>query len=241
MDWRHPLALVADLQRAARVAQRGGSPLPQRQAWYRLDLAASESTGRLTVEVLMTEGEGGLRPLAPEGIAPEGVLEPDDRWLVELLTAFPGEGARRWLPPALFETVLPRLCATGRFGWQPRAAVTPGTLQPLAWQGAPPWRFALALETRDGGAALALTGTLRRKAETRPLREPLLLLTTAGLVVFPSRVARLEAVDQEPWITVLRQAGAIRVPAAQREDLGRALAALPVPPDPLPDGLPPLS
>lgn|GEM_PF-3881950 len=239
-SWRQQLSAVADLQRAllrarhadAREAETG----EQRLAWYRLDLSASESAGRLTLEILTTQGEGALRPPSPQGPRAATLTEPEDRWLVELLSAFPGSGGspRAWLPPVLFETVLPRLCATERCGWQPRPSSSAGTLQPLAWQGGAPWRFVLEVRPVPPGETLRLAGRLRREGEERSLREPLLLLPAARLVVFPDRIGWLDSVGDEPWISVLRQVGGILVPTPEREALERALADLPRPPDPFP-------
>lgn len=241
--WRQQLAAVADLQRAllrARPvdASEAGTG-EKRLAWYRLDLSASESAGRLTLEILTTQGEGGLRPPPPPSPqVPRSApwTDPEDRWLVELLSAFPGSGGRpqAWLPPVLFETVLPRLCATERCGWQPRPSSSAGTLQPLAWQGGTPWRFVLEVRPVPPGETLRLAGRLRREGEERSLREPLLLLPTARLVVFPDRIGWLDSGGDEPWISVLRQVGGILVPTLELEALEGALAGLPRPPDPFP-------
>jgi hypothetical protein len=247
LDWRRQLELVADLQRAALRQQEGVETGARGDsetclAWYRLDLPASEATGRLAVEVLIAEEDGQLRSMAKGG-EDDRLMDEEDRWLVEVLSAFPtGDGHLRvWVPPPLVDFVLPRLCATGRFGWQPRRTTAAGTLQPMRWRSGEPWRFSLHWVSAEG-PFLEVRGRLLRGQEVRSLRDPLLLLTSAGLVAFPRDLGRLSLEGAGPWITVLRQVGVIRIPRGEVEEFRRRAAALPYPPafltaQPLENGL----
>ena len=134
---------------------------------------------------------------------------------------------RGTVPPVLYDTLLPRLCATGRFGWVDDHASDPAKATPLSWDGEEPWRFALVLESAGGDDSMVrVRGALRRGDETRSLSEPLLLLAN-GAVLWADRISRLRADDVFPWISELRREGEITLPATDLDLLLEDLSALP--------------
>ncbi len=256
-SWRSKLRSVHD----ALARSKAGSPGEmvagagkRRQAFYLLDLGECRRNGRLTIELYQREtlksgGWGKIKALALEPSKPKD-FEAGDRELLELLLALsepqiaPGTfSAYRYgyetrrcfsIAAALYDHLLPRLCATGRFCCASEK-VQPEDWTPLAWDGGEPWRLGLRLE-RAGEKAYAVTGHLERDGEVRTLAEPQLILS-AGLVVFPDVVARFESGELFPWIVELRQSG-LTVPESQLDALLEELWKLPaLPPLQLPGEL----
>ncbi len=129
------------------------------------------------------------------------------------------------LPPALYNTVLPRLAASGHFALLQGAGADPAQAPPLAWDPQP-WSFVLELEPTDDGSAARLTGRLRRGDESRPVAESLASFR-GGLLLFPDTLVRLSAAAEEAWLSLLRDER-ITVPTAQREQLLDELWDMPV-------------
>ena len=159
-------------------------------------------------------------------------------------------GAQRLrLPPALFETVLPRLCARGVLGWWDGR--TPTDSPPLLWDEQPPWRLALRLQVPGAGAA-RLSGALERDGERVALSTAVAVLgvgpaprkggepTAPGLVLFTDTLARLSAEPARdlPWLALLRDTGEVVIPQEELEEALTGLLELPaLPPLETPEGL----
>ena len=224
----------------------------KREIIYQLDIDASLSRAELTVAFLQHQRKkngqwGKMKYLAVA--APDLDLFPagEDRDLLRFLIATaPQQSWRRGygapykqdsatLSESVYEYVLPRLCATGRFRWV-RAGSKPEFGATLAWDDGPPWTLALEVTWGADKRELHITGFLERPAHKLPLSEPLLLLRS-GLVVFTDRVARFEIEPHFPWVTLLRRENTVTVPARDQAELVEALwssselPSLALPPD----------
>ena len=111
-----------------------------------------------------------------------------------------------FLCPAMIEIVLPRLCASGRFGWlRPKDSSHREELSPLAWDDGLPWRFRLNAELSGDRKNWQIRGELNRGRlnggeETADLKDPLLLVANE-IVVFRDQIARLDVdADTFQWI-----------------------------------------
>jgi superfamily II DNA or RNA helicase len=255
--WRGKLRSVRDA-----LARSGpGSPGElaaaagkRRQAFYLLDLAESLRSGRVAVElrqreVLKSGAWGKPKALALDASKAKE-FEAGDRELLELFLALSEPSAesgyygpsyhrygydskqRYGVAAALYDHVLPRLCATGRFFCDTREDAPPEDWTPLGWDGGEPWRLRLSLD-KAGAGSYMLAGCLERDGEVRPLAQPRALFAN-GLAVFPDVVARFEAAGLFPWIVELRRDG-LQVPESQVEALLEELWKLPaLPPVRLP-------
>src|SRR5204863_7297236 len=76
-----------------------------------------------------------------------------------------------------------------------------------------------------GARAYAVTASLGRGEERRPLAEP--VLVTGGLVFDRDRAARLDDRGAVAWVDTLRRAGALRVPEAEIDEFLAEAYALP--------------
>ena len=141
-----------------------------------------------------------------------------------------GRIARFQLPRQLHESVLAHLASAGVLGSWDGRRLSCGTT--LSWDSGRPWHLSLRLAAAAGGA-IQLCGSLVRNGESVPLTAPLLILPTetAGrsLVVFADSIAPLETTGESElhWITMLRDAREIVIPAKDLEDALTELLAIP--------------
>ena len=223
----------------------------QREAWFVLDLGESVGAGGLVINLRQREarkngGFGKVKRLAVRfGKIPEFV-DPEDRRLIELLLGNrPAEEnlpvahdylsyqsfSRVTISPAMFDSVLPRLCATGRFVWSLDGSVPANEAQAIAWDDADPWRFRLRIDDDNQKSLWRLSGEIYRGTESVALADAV-LITADGLVLFLDKLARLD-VDESlfGWIEALRSGTEIEVPYADRDPLLDSLYQMPHFPD----------
>ena len=221
---------------AVRPSSMGGRR--RREVWYRIDASECMESGVVVVALTyrQQQKDGDWGPLQPLHLSPREIRKlttPEDRDLASffLATQQPRSGhleSRGLVPSVLYGELLPRLAATGRFGWVPGPATDPAAAAPLAWDAGAPWRFVLRLERRDE-RTVRLAGELERAGERRTLAEPVAILGN-GLVILPDRVARLDGEQDFPWIWTLRRRQEILVPEAQIGTMLEELWNLPVRP-----------
>jgi len=127
----------------------------------------------------------------------------------------------------MYDVVLPRLCATGRFVWQIDSSLPAEEGKAIAWDGGDPWRFRLHAEGDDSRQLWRLTGSVYRGADSVPLGDAVLSMAT-GIVLLPDKIVRLDVSGGNfGWIVSLRAQSAIEVPYADRDQLLDTLYRLP--------------
>ncbi len=231
--WKHRLSTLKDALVAS--PQSGASPRSssrRREAWYRLDVEASERWGRLVVELWQRKQEkGGALGKHKALRLDDSVLplfnDPNDRELLRLFrvlerdqgpTSSGKKGGHRYfsanqkqtsavVPGALLETVLPRLVATGRFGRWTSADSRPPRI--LRWEPERPWQFGMQGELGQN-EELRIGGRLVRGEQSRSPREARLLLASDGVVLFGDELAPFK-IPATAWLENLGRE--VRVPA----------------------------
>ncbi len=169
----------------------------------------------------------------------QGLPDPDDRKILSLIAGGIYNGLwGTWnmpsasspvpvpceIPPTTADLLVPLLCATGRFYL--RSGPEPTLGEPLAWNGEEAWEICLEMLEEKGGGCL-LTGSLRcgEKRQTKPA-----LLLPPGFVISGGQVSPLanpEDTGVFRWTPLLHSENAVRVPAAERDDLLEHLLAAP--------------
>ncbi len=132
------------------------------------------------------------------------------------------------IPPRLYGSVLPHLCAQGVLGWWDGRAQS--SLRPLWWDAGTAWHLVLHLEVNQSGTA-RIRGGLDREDESVALSEPVLILSPddsssgPALVVFAESIGRLEVDHRRdlPWINLLRGSGEMVI---TKKDIEEALTEL---------------
>ena len=266
-EWRRTFNMMRmaaiDPHRRSEGLTPEGRQRRDNRAWYRLDVDHSQGTQVLVLEVYTqrrrVDGSWGRLTAYPlDSKSARHWARATDREIVALLEATAPqlrEHRRRWvtLPPSnhrsfvpnlLHASVLPRLCATGRFF---RSARRPSQGVPktvLNWQGGPPWSFVVAVErVSEDGDRVRLTGRLQRGEASRPITEPEMLIDGCvldgdTLAAFEARGAPLEADPRNvppeadprstfPWVWQLREDGDILVSIAQLDEMLDELWNLP--------------
>ena len=248
--WRDHLS---ELRRElSRSLKRHESRIPAEalEIYYFVNLEECFSRGGLVIELFQRErrrsGEMGLvkpLPIREERLA--SLPDPLDRRLVELLVDLPetaplsspdqrvwssGErNTRRALvPPALYESLIPEVAATGRLGWWKGSEKRPSLDRWLRWDGDEAWNLIVTSEALEGGD-LRFTGKLVRNGKRRDLSEPLLLLSS-GLILFPETIGLMESGSgaEFPWISLLRRNDELVVPVEERSEALEELWQLPL-------------
>ncbi len=219
------------------------------EAWYLLNVAASLERGQLVVDFYHRETKktgdfGKIKRLSVRRTDRLAGYSTEDRQLLLLLLGnspqndsyygsyYGGSFAdsqafnRCVASPALYDSLLPRLCATGRFVWLLNNAVPLEEGRAVAWDDGAPWRFRLAIQPDDARQRWSVLGQLYRGEQTHPLSDAVLLLSN-GLVLFPHSLGRLAASDDFGWISTLRKHPTVEVPYADRGELLEYLCASP--------------
>jgi superfamily II DNA or RNA helicase len=249
-EWKTRLASLAQQQanELSKVSDTSGRPWSKpRQIWYLLDVARTLKRGwpcvSLRQRAIKKNGQPGklkLASLSQEEVG--GLTSQEDRNLIGLLAGNerdPGYGYSYngyssyfklgdfAIAPALFDVALPRLCASGRFGWLPADGIQgEQAFHLLAWDDGAAWRLCLDFTKSADQKAWQLQGKLQRGSALEELSAPLLLLA-AGLVVFPDRVARFDSGDAFQWVAMLRQSGPLLVPVKREQDFVEQLVQMP--------------
>ncbi|HKI05732.1 MAG TPA: DEAD/DEAH box helicase [Thermoanaerobaculia bacterium] len=221
---------------------------------YVIDARATVDTQQVTLEVFTSRKklDGTLGKLStPHLVRTDlpGLPDPADQKILSLLAgAALGEAwtASRYpsatqkvptrcvVPKAAEGVLLPLIFATGRTRLRRGPESEVGG--PLAWNGDEPWKLWLEVREEEGGTWV-VAGSLRRGDVRMTPRQPELVLRS-GFVFAGGEVSRLEDAGAFRWLALLSRDGALRVPAAELDDLLERLFASPtVPALDLPESL----
>ena len=229
-DWRRQLLALS----VSETPDPEPSTPTHDQLLYQISLPRPASSDLLIVEFLRRrrKKDGTLgKPAAWNLTAGDlrRLTDPADRELLGLMIgARPREqyhtgrysGYSDWerygsceLSPASCEVLLPRLCATGRFGWV-SGDILEEELHVLRWDDGPPWEFKLRVEP-GGKQKWRLCGVLTRENETAPLEA--VVAVAAGCLVFPDVLARLSPTASGAAIIAAKKTGVIEIPDKQAD------------------------
>ena len=213
---------------------------PRRFAHYRINVLKSMSSSQLVVDVFQRMGKDENATLRRMGLSDweTGSLFSEDREFLKVLLAMPRSGGSSTerseaylggvVPPVLYESIIPRLSATGRFGWVHGVDEAHVEHHELQWDNGPPWEFVLEVDRNESSEQVVtkIAGRLERDSEVCELSQPLLLLE--GMVVFRDRVARLETDRHFSWISMIRQDGEVTIPESEVDAMLEELWSMPV-------------
>jgi superfamily II DNA or RNA helicase len=227
-------------------------PTKGKEILYLLDLPATLKSRQLTVRAMTgwKEADGSWQALTPLALSRSAVpnLPEPDRTILTLLSLAAADtfGLRSYsvyssqvpavspVPPAAAGILLPLLGSTDRFWTRREKDFKTGS--PITWDGGPPWTVWLEVrEEADGGCRLA--ATLRRGEERMEAGVPLVVLGVSGYLLAGDRLAPLADAGSS-WTALLEPDKALRIPAAERDELvGRLLASPHLPPLDLPPSM----
>jgi superfamily II DNA or RNA helicase len=231
--WR---AVMDDLSLAGSTA----AVRQERQILYVVDVPVTIQRRQLTVDILTAARKadgswGGFRALRITRSEAVTLADAADREILTVLAGAAQGGLWAYgnymamipvpseIPEGAAGVVLPLIARTGRCRLRQGGGLEG---EPLAWDGGAPWELWLEVREEPKGDC-TVTGSLRRGEERLDLDKPLILLRS-GVLLTGSHVARLDAGSGFEWIPALRRAGgAMRVPAADREELLEKLLATP--------------
>jgi len=249
LGWKKRLdELPRAMPDSRQLTSGAGAPWSKpRQIWYLLHLGRTISQGRPTLALfqrtLKKDGAyGKLKPAQLTKDEAENLSEEVDRRLVALLAGNERDSEYSYgyssyyklsafsIAPAMFDFLLPLLCASGRFGWviDDDWQADP-VVKTLAWDDGPPWTAKLRIARNNDQQAWELTANLVRGEQVEDLGRPRTILKN-GLAIFGDHIARFDPADSFRWIVMLRK-GPLVVPVKQEQDFVESLAKLPALPE----------
>ena len=222
-----------------------------RELLYLLDVPATLKSRQLTVRLLAgwRQADGTWGGATQPSVSREAIqqLAEPDRTILSLLAMAAAESGQRWysgyapqvptvctLPAPAARILVPQLGATDRFWARLGKDLKAGL--PLVWDSGPPWEIRLEVhEEPEGDCRLA--AALRRGEERLEAGPPPVVLGDSGFLLAGDRLVSLAGAGSG-WSVLLESGKALRVPAAEREDLvGRLLATPRLPPLDLPESM----
>ncbi len=241
LTWKEQLeTLLTDARETA--SRSSNEAAREREFVYLLHVEERVGKEQLKVEVAQRErrmtgawGKLKTRRIRAQEIA--GVSDPADKRILSILL-----GAREetvygyssyqadWAPPdytlarALWEVVVPLMCATGRCFL--RAHFNEGKRAPLQWHDGDPWELWLKVLLDDAGEGYLVRGSLWRGQTEMDLAQPQLFLS-GGLVFYEGGIAQLQDVGAFGWISLLRAQGPISIPKGDVDQFLGTLLRLP--------------
>ncbi|MCH5375731.1 MAG: SWIM zinc finger family protein, partial [Planctomycetes bacterium] len=222
---------------AAAIGNWPGRAQTESEAWYVLNVGTSLERGSLVIDFHQRQRKkdgkfGKIKRLSVRRKEQPEISNTEDVEFLQLLLGNQAQNdsqyhsyyysgsyhdsqtyTRSVVAPAMYGVLLPRLCETGRFVWLLNGSLPVEDGRVLAWDDGPAWAFRLRVTSDDAAQAWAIEGELFRADESVPLQDAVLLLAH-GLVLFPDRLARLDASDAFAWAAALRKASPIQVPFA---------------------------
>jgi hypothetical protein len=229
--WRDSLAQLA----ASHAPNLTPSLLTDgREILFLLDVPDTLKRQQLTVRAMTgrRQEDGSWQAVTPLSLRRDDVpqLPEPDRTLLSLLSLAAAESpAQRWsvidssaqvpavapLSPAAARLLVPQLGATDRFWTRPDKESKIGV--PVVWDAGPPWELWLEAREEEGGG-VRLAASLRRGEERLPAMPRPLALGTSGFLLAGNRLAPLADAGSR-WLALLDPDRALRVPAAERDEL----------------------
>src|SRR3954452_6488453 len=229
--WRDTLAHLA----ASPTPHPAPSLLTEgREILYLLDIPDTLKRQQLTVRAVTgrRQEDGSWQAVTPLSLRRDDVpqLPEPDITLLSLLSLAAAESpAQRWsvidssaqvpavapLSPAAARLLVPQLGATDRFWTRPDKESKIGV--PVVWDAGPPWELWLEAREEEGGG-VRLAASLRRGEERLPAMPRPLALGTSGFLLAGNRLAPLADAGSR-WLALLDPDRALRVPAAERDEL----------------------
>ena len=222
----------------------------RREIYYVVDVPSTGYGSYLVVSVqcrdVRANGQPGIyKSLAIKRAQIAQIPDPTDREIISMVAGSIGHYGFGYvdsytrlpdsfqLDQILARKMMPLLAGTGRLrlrlDHQDQGS-------PLAWDDTGPWNFALELRASQVGS-YELDGVFRRGDDRMQVTEPLLIFK-GGLLFTRERVTPWHEESAFEWISQLRSAGSIKVPAGQHELLlASLLASRRLPPLHLPEEL----
>ncbi|MEO6223740.1 MAG: SNF2-related protein, partial [Vicinamibacterales bacterium] len=215
---------------------------------FAVDCPATRDAGGLVVRLMARarRSDGTWDRPVPATAGPDDALTvapTDRRLLVSLLGAQSSEstkseqaradGALQFLlPSALALEWVPLAARAGRLILRDTPDST--SIRPLQWDDGPAWRFTLEVDESPDGHLLF--GVLTRLNDRLNVADPVLLLDI-GLLFTHERVATFDPGPSFGVLSLMRQKGAVNVPAGQSPRLAEILHRYGVPPESIPTAL----
>ena len=223
-SWKHQL-LSLRTQLEADHERTGSRVKGERVLHYFIDAETTIAHSELALQVGVTErrmdgswGKLKLKRLSRNDIA--FLSDSADRRILTMLlgaleqadygypsySSFASGTSNFGITPALWEIVLPLICATGRCTL--RQSSTGKEYSALQWDDGEAWELCLRVTLAEGRKHYRLSGLLERGNAEMALAYPQLIVA-GGLVFYDGRVARLNDFGAFPWISLLRMREAI--------------------------------
>ncbi|MFL6237479.1 MAG: SNF2-related protein [Thermoanaerobaculia bacterium] len=209
-------------------------PVTDKEILYLLDVQSTLKSQKITLDVVAShkKRDGSWskqisRPYLTQSHIP-ALRDPADRKILALIGGASQHNPWQWymhggssqipspcaIPAETADILLPMLCATGRFRLRPGSDLLEG--EDLTWNDEP-WELRLEIHEEPKGECRLIGALWSGGERLEPGTSGLLL--PAGLMVIGGQVSRLANGNGFRWTPLLSAGKALRVPAAERDDL----------------------
>jgi superfamily II DNA or RNA helicase len=233
-SWKEQLKALGRAA-VAQTAESGEEWPPTRRVIYVIDVQATLESQHLILDTLLQDlkqnGEWGkARKQRIPRWQITGMPDESDRQIFAMLAgsreqsdysyygydyqdAYDTAPFRYRLTPPLPQIILPLIARTGRCYLNPRG--NSDELSEVEWVEGEPWRFSIQVKRDDERPdQYVVEGVLRRGEERGDLAKAALILQ-GGLIFTHESVAALDDGGAFHWISILRRAGGLFIPADQ--------------------------
>jgi superfamily II DNA or RNA helicase len=233
-SWKEQLKALGRAA-VAQTAESGEEWPPTRRIIYVIDVQATLESQHLILDTLLQDlkqngewGKARKQRIPRWQIA--GMPDASDRQIFAMLAgsreqsdysyygydyqdAYDTAPFRYRLTPPLPQIILPLIARTGRCFLNPRG--NSDELGEVEWEEGEPWRFSIQVKRDDARPdQYVVEGVLRRGGERGDLAKAALILQ-GGLIFTHESVAALDDGGSFHWISILRRAGGLFIPADQ--------------------------
>ncbi|HEY6404444.1 MAG TPA: LAGLIDADG family homing endonuclease, partial [Blastocatellia bacterium] len=233
-SWKEQLKAIGRAA-IAQTAESGEEWPPTRRIIYVIDVQATLESQHLILDTLLQDlkqnGEWGkARKQRIPRWQITGMPDASDRQIFAMLAgsreqsdysyygydyqdAYDTAPFRYRLTPPLPQIILPLIARTGRCYLNPQG--NSDELSEVVWEEGEPWRFSIQVKRDDTRPdQYVVEGVLRRGEERGDLAKAALILQ-GGLIFTHESVAALDDGGAFHWISILRRAGGLFIPADQ--------------------------
>jgi superfamily II DNA or RNA helicase len=229
--------------------ERGSAGVPpgDREAWFIVDAAYEKIASSLLIHFYHRQrrqsgawGKVKLLRVDDNGV---DLFPPEDKTLLEMLvgnrpaehhptgfgiylTPYAARYSSSIVRPALYDVILPRLCATNSLRLRGEEREELSECVALQWDDGSAWQILLKVAAEGDSGDYHLSAFLLRESETVSIQDAALLIRD-GLVIVGDRLARLDASAGFLPAAYLRSYGALQIPSNELHEFLRRLYRLP--------------
>ncbi|HQX48537.1 MAG TPA: SNF2-related protein [Planctomycetaceae bacterium] len=221
-------------------ASTGELILQSQQFWYVIDISRSVDKDSVTIDLMTQQFRasgalGSIKEFRLDRNTLDALKDPVHAPLMQQLLSITTSNLPAYsysyysqpsvatveIKPMFQPALLPQLAKTGRLCWRLSAQVPLEDVKFLTWQDDAVWEPVIDFVQKPAQQEWIITGRMIQNTfiasnsigamqQTRPIAD-MMLMTSAGLAVFPESLAAVRPGDKEGWVRLLQRKPELRV------------------------------